>query len=71
MKSVPEKLEEIEKKYSDGKIIKLDGLTVEYSDWWFNLRGSNTEPVIRLNLESRSRGLTEEKVKEVSGLLKE
>lgn len=71
VKNVAEKILEIEKKYSDGQINKLDGLTVEYSDWWFNLRGSNTEPVIRLNLESRSRGLTEEKVKEVSGLLKE
>lgn len=43
----------IEEKYKDGKIDKLDGLSVEFPDWRFNLRGSNTEPVIRLNVESR------------------
>jgi len=46
-------LSTIEAKYSDGKINKLDGLSVEYPTWRFNLRGSNTEPVIRLNVESR------------------
>jgi phosphomannomutase len=69
VKSVSEKLEEIENKYYDGKIIKLDGLTVEYPDWWFNVRGGNTEPVIRLNLESKSSDLTREKTKEVSEFL--
>jgi phosphomannomutase len=44
----------VEQKYSDGKIDKLDGLSVEYPDWRFNLRGSNTEPVIRLNVEARA-----------------
>jgi phosphomannomutase len=69
VKSVSEKLSEIESKYSDGKIIKLDGLTVEYPDWWFNVRGGNTEPVIRLNLESKSAELTKEKTKEISDFL--
>ena len=40
-------------KYKDGKMDSLDGLSVEYPNWRFNLRGSNTEPVIRLNVESR------------------
>ena len=70
VKSVAEKLKEIEEKYSDGKIIKLDGVTVEYSDWWFNVRGSNTEPVIRLNLEAKTKGLMVKKVKELSDILK-
>lgn len=70
VRNVAEKLAEAEKIYSDAKINKLDGLTVEYPDWWFNLRGSNTEPVIRLNLESRSKELTEEKVKEVSEIIR-
>ena len=48
------KLEEIEKIFSDGKIDRIDGLSVEYSDWRFNLRMSNTEPIIRLNVESRN-----------------
>lgn len=47
------KLEEIEKIYSDGKIDKVDGLSVEYDNWRFNLRMSNTEPIIRLNVESK------------------
>ncbi|MEA2098184.1 MAG: phosphomannomutase/phosphoglucomutase [Patescibacteria group bacterium] len=64
--NVKETLKEIEDKYGDGKVIKIDGVTVEYSDWWFNVRGSNTEPVIRLNLEARSKELMEEKAKEVS-----
>ena len=67
--SVQEKMDEIEKIYNDGKIIKLDGVTVEYSDWWFNLRGSNTEPVIRLNLEAKTKEIMEEKIKEVSDAL--
>jgi len=47
------KLKEIEKIYSDGKIEHIDGLSVEYPEWRFNLRMSNTEPIIRLNVESR------------------
>jgi phosphomannomutase len=47
------KLKEIEKKYSDGMIEHVDGLSVEYPRWRFNLRMSNTEPIIRLNVESR------------------
>lgn len=50
---VSEVLKRVEAKYSDGKIEKIDGLSVEYPDWRFNLRGSNTEPVIRLNVETR------------------
>ncbi len=67
---VQKKLEEIEEKYNDGNIIKIDGLTVEYSDWWFNLRGSNTEPAIRLNLEAKTKKMMEEKVREISVLIK-
>jgi phosphomannomutase len=43
---------EIEEKYSDGEISKLDGISVDYGDWHFNVRASNTEPLLRLNLES-------------------
>jgi phosphomannomutase len=50
---VPTVLDRVEQQYSDGEINYLDGLTVEYSNWRFNLRGSNTEPVIRLNVETR------------------
>ncbi len=47
------KIKEVEEKFSDGKIDKLDGLTADYDDWRFNLRMSNTEPILRLNVESK------------------
>jgi len=63
------KLKEIENHFSDAKIKKIDGLTVEYSDWWFNLRASETEPVIRLNLEAKTKELMEEKKEELTNLI--
>ncbi|MCC7102594.1 MAG: phosphomannomutase CpsG [Fimbriimonadaceae bacterium] len=51
---VPTVLAKVEELYGDGQIDRTDGLSVEYSNWRFNLRGSNTEPVIRLNVETRS-----------------
>ncbi|GAB4129540.1 MAG: phosphomannomutase CpsG [Ignavibacteriales bacterium] len=48
------KLEEIKAKYSDGKMDLLDGVSVEYDNWRFNVRISNTEPLIRLNVESKN-----------------
>ena len=50
---------------------KLDGITVEYDDWWFNVRPSNTEPLLRLCLEARSRELMEEKRDEGLGLMRD
>ena len=46
------KLTEIEQRYSEGEITHLDGVSVDYPDWHFNVRPSNTEPLLRLNLES-------------------
>jgi phosphomannomutase len=46
------RMREIEERYSDGEITKLDGISVDYDDWHFNVRPSNTEPLLRLNLES-------------------
>jgi phosphomannomutase len=51
--------------YSDGEISLLDGLTVEYSNWWFNLRKSNTEPYLRLNIEARNKKLFKIKKEEI------
>ncbi len=62
-------LEKLEKHYSGGKIYHLDGLTIEFKDWWFNVRPSNTEPLLRLNLEAKSRKLMEEKFKEIESLI--
>lgn len=52
------------------KISKLDGLTMEFSDWWFNLRLSNTEPLARLNIETTSKNLLNRKIKEFKKLIK-
>ena len=46
------KMEEIERAYGDGRISTLDGISVDYDDWHFNVRPSNTEPLLRLNVES-------------------
>ncbi|MFO7870998.1 MAG: phosphomannomutase/phosphoglucomutase [Kiritimatiellia bacterium] len=58
-------LERIKEKYADARIMTLDGVTVEYDDWWFNVRPSNTEPLIRLNLEAKSRDKMEARRDEV------
>jgi phosphomannomutase len=65
------KLREIEERYSDGEVTHLDGVSVDYPDWHFNVRGSNTEPLLRLNLESLvSPAHMEEKRDEVLGLIR-
>jgi len=61
----------LEEKYHDAEIDHLDGVTVEYPKWWFNVRASNTEPVLRLNLEADSNELIEEKLAELAPLLGE
>jgi len=60
-----------EESYKDGKIEHIDGLSVEYNDWRFNLRKSNTEPLLRLNLEAKSEELMEEKRNEIINFIKE
>jgi len=55
----------LESKYRSGQIDHLDGLSVDYDDWWFNARPSNTEPVLRLNVGATSKALLEEKRREL------
>ena len=64
-----QKMKEVENHFSDGKIDHLDGLTVEFKDWWFNLRPSNTEPLIRLNIEASTPQLLEQKKKDLIKLI--
>ena len=56
--------------YADGRQDRTDGLTVEFEDWWFNCRASNTEPLLRLNLEAKTEGLMMEKRDEVLALIR-
>jgi phosphomannomutase len=65
------KMREIAERYSDAEIDWLDGVSVDYDDWHFNVRPSNTEPLLRLNLESLvSREHMEQKRDEVLGLIR-
>ena len=48
-------IERVAAEFTDAEQDRLDGLTVDFGDWWFNLRPSNTEPLLRLNLEARTR----------------
>jgi len=70
MDLVPAKLEQIAEKYADGRQYKLDGLSVEYADWHFNVRPSNTEPLLRLNLEATAPDLMARKRDEVVALIR-
>ncbi|MGH2740181.1 MAG: phosphomannomutase/phosphoglucomutase [Actinomycetota bacterium] len=58
-------IERVAGAFADGRHDRLDGLTVEYVDWWFNVRPSNTEPLLRLNVEARTPELLEEKTRAV------
>jgi phosphomannomutase len=59
----------VEQAFPDGVISHLDGLSVDYADWWFNLRPSNTEPLLRLNLEAATEELMRDKLGLVGRLL--
>jgi len=63
-------LNKFKEKYSDGKQDYLDGVTVEYDNWWFNIRPSNTEPLVRLTIEADTSELLKEKKKELIALIK-
>jgi len=62
---------ELSRKYADGEIDYLDGVTIQYKNWWFNCRGSNTEPLLRLNVEAQIAEMLEEKLEELKMLLGE
>jgi phosphomannomutase len=61
VESIPDKIAAVTKAFADGEQDSIDGLTVQFRDWWFNLRPSNTEPLLRLNIEASSPAMLEEK----------
>ena len=63
------KMDELAKRYSDGQIDNLDGITIQYKNWWLNCRPSNTEPLLRLSVEAKSKELLEEKLSEIEAQL--
>lgn len=70
MEAVTGKLDELQAAYADGRTYRLDGVSVEYPDWHFNVRPSNTEPLLRLNLEAVTPDLMAEKRDEVLNLIR-
>jgi phosphomannomutase len=65
------KLQELKERFgAEGRLSHLDGLSIEADDWHFNVRPSNTEPLLRLNLEARSADLMEQKRDEVLGVIR-
>jgi len=66
------KIKNLEKKYvrDNVKIYHIDGLTIEFKDWWFNVRPSNTEPLLRLNLEVKKQEDLKKRIKELKEFIK-
>jgi phosphomannomutase len=62
-------IRQVGERYADAEVDCLDGVTVQYADWWFNVRKSNTEPLLRLNLEAANQRMLKQKLAEVSPLL--
>lgn len=65
-----EVLKKVEKYFSDGESIKIDGVYIKYEDWWFNLRESNTEDLVRLRVEAKTENLLKEKKEKLISLIK-
>ncbi len=63
-------LAEIKSTYTGGRGFELDGVSVEYTDWWFNVRCSNTEPLVRLNLEAKTQALMETRRDELLAIIR-
>jgi len=66
-----ERINQLAERYNDAKVDFLDGITIEYDEWWCNVRKSNTEPLLRLNLEARTAKLLQAKFNEVAAMLGE
>ncbi len=68
--NAPEILTKLKETYADGELSELDGVSVTYPDWRFNVRTSNTEPLLRLNVEAYDKSKMEEKRDELTALIK-
>jgi phosphomannomutase len=64
-------IERVRERFDGHAVDELDGLTVDAGDWWFNLRPSNTEPLLRLNLEAADSASCDARVAEVLNIITE
>lgn len=62
-------LQRLKQRYQDAKLIEIDGLRFDYPDWWASVRASNTEPLLRLNMEAETPELLEEKRQEIEAII--
>ena len=65
------KIDEIAEHFKDGKIDYVDGITVEFKDWWFNVRKSDTEPYLRLHLEGKTKEIMEKRLRQIMDIVEE
>ncbi|PIS40887.1 MAG: phosphomannomutase/phosphoglucomutase [Candidatus Kerfeldbacteria bacterium CG08_land_8_20_14_0_20_43_14] len=70
VKNIPEVILAVKNKFSDGHQDELDGVTIEYKDWWLNVRPSNTEPLLRITVEGNTKEIMETKLKKVLNFIK-
>lgn len=70
VKDPPAVLARLKNQYRNGKQFELDGLSVEFADWWFNVRCSNTEPLVRLNLEAKTQAQLDQRTQELLALIR-
>jgi len=68
--NIEEVIEQVKQKYNDGKQDELDGVTIEYDDWWVNVRPSNTEPLLRITVEGDTQEILEAKQSEIVDYIK-
>ncbi|NQT91120.1 MAG: hypothetical protein HQ559_00050 [Lentisphaerae bacterium] len=64
-------LQRLKDKYADGTFTTLDGITIEYEDWWMNVRCSNTEPLLRLNIEAKEEAMMADRRDEVLAVIRQ
>ena len=69
MEDINLELDKIRNNYRENILDEIDGITVEFEDWWFNVRPSNTEPLLRITVEADDKKLLEEKLKEVLAIV--
>jgi phosphomannomutase len=68
---IPGTIQRVRERFSDGQIDTLDGLTIEYPTWWFNLRASNTQPLLRLNVEADDPEELRQRLNDVLAIIKQ
>jgi len=66
---IPGIIARVKAQYQGGEINELDGLRIDYPDWWFNLRASQTEPLLRLNVEANTYDQLQKKTNDIEDLI--